>query len=158
MRMLLTIALFCTAATAAMAQTCDSTLWDHVYHGKFPTAKDRLKPIQDCITVTGTVISAAAEADGDRHIRLKVDKQFKKLLNAKNMTGEAGFLVVEPMCTHKVTQKDTTKEGVCKGFKQTIFKASMLNKHVSVTGVYVEDEEHGWREIHPVTSIEVASP
>jgi len=138
------------------AQQCDSSLWDHVYHGKFSTAQDRLKTIQNCVAVTGTVVSAAKEKDGDYHIRLKVDPQFKKLLNAKNQTAEAGFLVVEPMCTHKVTQQDTIDEGACNSFKQTIFKPSMLNKPVSVTGTYVQDQEHGWREIHPVTSIEVA--
>jgi len=64
---------------------------------------------------------------------------------------------VEPVCARRVTQADTLDEGVCDGFKQSIFKPSMLNKRVSVTGAYVEDEEHGWREIHPVTSIVLAS-
>ena len=137
----------------AESQTCDVTLWKHVYHGKFQTTKTRLKPLKNCITVTGKIESASPERDGDYHIRLRVDPQFKKLLNSKNMTAEKGFLVVEPMCSKKVTQSDTVAEGVCTGFKQSLYKTSMHSKRVSVTGVYVQDMEHGWREIHPVTSI-----
>jgi hypothetical protein len=29
----------------------------------------------------------------------------------------------------------------------------MKGKHVRITGAYVTDMEHGWNEIHPVTSI-----
>jgi hypothetical protein len=156
MRIAYLLILCSLSVVAASAQECDATLWKHVYHGTFPTAKNRLKPLRDCITVTGTVVSAKAEHDGDYHIRLRVDPQFKNLLNAKNRTGQAGFLVVEPVCARRVTQADTLEEGVCNGFKQAIFKPSMLNKRVSVSGAYVEDEEHGWREIHPVTSIVLA--
>jgi hypothetical protein len=31
----------------------------------------------------------------------------------------------------------------------------MKGKHVEITGAYVTDVEHGWNEIHPVTSIVV---
>jgi len=148
--------LFCIAAVPAPAQTCDSTLWKHVYHGsKFATAKDRLNVIKPCITVTGKIESASPEADGDYHIRIRVDSQFKNLLNGKNNTGQKGFLVIEPMCSNPVTQPDTLAEKVCDGFKQRLFKASMRSKRVSITGVYVQDMEHGWREIHPVTSLAV---
>ena len=138
-----------------MAQTCNATLWAHVYHGQFANAKARLKTMKPCITVTGINETAAKEADGDYHIRLRVDPQFKNLLNGKNNTGQKGFLVVEPMCANPVSQADTLSEGVCTGFKQSLYKAAMHGKHVSVTGVYVQDMEHGWREIHPVTSITV---
>jgi hypothetical protein len=135
---------------------CDDSLWNHVYHGTFAAAKDRLQVMKPCITVTGTVMSAPPEADGDYHIRLKVDPEFQDLLNAKNNSGQHGFLVVEPMCEVKPTQQDTIDEGVCDGFKQMIFKRSTtIGKRVRVTGVYVEDMEHGWREIHPVSSITV---
>jgi hypothetical protein len=85
-------------------------------------------------------------------MRLRVDPQSKKLLNSKKMTGQKGFLVVEPM-VKKVKQQDTIDEGVRTGFKQGMYKSSMHSKRVSVTGVYSQDMEHGWREIHPVTSI-----
>jgi hypothetical protein len=41
--------------------------------------------------VTGTIESASPEEDGDLHMRAKVDPQFKKLLDSKNMTGQKGF-------------------------------------------------------------------
>ena len=59
------------------------------------------------------------------------------------------------MCTTPPKQPDTKTEGVCNGFTQSIYKPAMLHKHVVVTGAYVTDAEHGWNEIHPVTSIEV---
>jgi len=134
---------------------CDPVLWSHVYHGKFPTAQDRLKVIQPCLTVTGVISSAEPETDGDYHIRLAVDDQFKTLLNDKNTSKEGGHLVVEPICEAPVTQTDAVQEGVCKNFKQTVFSLTMVGKHVSVTGAYVTDIEHGWNEIHPVSSIRV---
>jgi len=140
-------------ASAFHVDTCDASLWNHVYHGIFPTAKDRLKVFDPCIAVTGTIEVARPEADGDRHILLRVDPQFSKLLNAKNMTAEKGFLVIEPVCELKVTQPDTIKEGVCKSFHQNLYAAKLHGKHVSVIGAYIEDQEHGWRELHPVTSI-----
>ena len=144
-------------ASAFHATTCDASLWNHVYHGTFATAKDRLTVIDSCITVTGTIEAALGEIDGDRHIRLRVDPQFKNLLNARNMTGEKGFLVVEPVCELPVTQPDTLQEGVCQNFHPNLYRTSMHGKHVSITGPYIEDQSpnHGWREIHPVTSITV---
>lgn len=134
---------------------CDASLWKHVYHGsKFATAQDRLRPITACKTVTGTLHFVSYEDDGDAHLRLDVDPQFKKLLNAKN-ADEDYMLVVEDMCDKDPTQQDTIKEGVCNGWHQDLYNDSMNNKQVTVTGAYVEDEEHGWREIHPVTSIEI---
>lgn len=144
-------------AAAFHAGTCDDSLWNHVYHGVFPTAKARLKVIDPCITVTGTVADAFPEADGDWHVRLRVDPQFQNLLNARNVAGEKGFLVAEPVCEQPVTQADTLQEGVCANFHPSLYQTSMLNKHVSITGAYIEDEskDHGWREIHPVSSISV---
>lgn len=140
------------AATAP----CDAGLWDHVYAGdprRFHSPKDRLQIIQDCITVTGTIMHAKAEPDGDYHITVDLDVPFRNLLNARNQSGQHGFLVVEPVCENPVTQRDTKKEGVCLGFHQTVFMKDMIGKHVEITGAYVTDMEHGWNEIHPVTAI-----
>ena len=142
----------------ALAPTCDDSLWQHVYVGdprKFHSAKDRLKVITPCMRVTGTIFNAVAEKDGDFHIRVTVDSQFTGLLNAKNTSGQGGHLVVEPVCENAVMQKDTLKEGVCNGFSQNLYNASLKGKHVEIVGVYIEDMEHGWREIHPVTSIKI---
>jgi hypothetical protein len=128
------------------AQTCDPSLWDHVYH------RHRLKVMNSCITVSGKITYIRREADGDLHGRLLPDPQFRDLLNDVNLTVQKGNLVIEPMCTHPVKQKDAVN--VCKGFKQT-FPEFFVGAHVAVTGVLVLDSEsrHGWVEIHPVTSM-----
>ena len=122
---------------------------------KFSKPQDRLQIIQDCVTVTGTIISAKAEADGDFHIRLQLDPQFASMVNAKNRSGQHGALVLEPVCMNPVTQKDTIEEHACDGFAQHVYRPEMLKQHVRVTGAYVTDMEHGWNEIHPVTSISI---
>jgi hypothetical protein len=66
---------------------------------------------------------------------------FKHLLNAKNVSGQHGFLVVEPVCENPVTQADTLKEGSCNGFSQDVFTQQMVGKHVTITGAYVTDME-----------------
>jgi hypothetical protein len=140
------------------SEACDDTLWNHVYAGdprRFSSPKDRLHVLNPCITVTGIIMHARPEKDGDFHVTVNVDPSFKHLLNAKNVSGQHGFLVVEPVCENPVTQPDTVKEGSCNGFSQHLFTQQMVNKHVRITGAYVTDMEHGWNEIHPVTSITV---
>jgi hypothetical protein len=139
-------------------QTCDPSLWAHVYAGRFGRPQDRLRVNHPCATITGVIDPAhppAHEADGDWHIRLIVDPPFAVMLNAKNFSGQHGDLVLEPVCANRVTQRDTLDEGVCNGFTQQIYSPAMIGRHVMVTGVYVTDMEHGWNEIHPVTSITV---
>ncbi|MGA3211624.1 MAG: hypothetical protein ABSD20_09980 [Terriglobales bacterium] len=134
--------------------SCDPGLWFHVYHAGFPTAKDRLKVIESCKTVTGILHFVDYDADGNTHLRLDPDPQFRDLLNDRN-GAEGNMLVVVSMCDKKPTQKNAVAEGVCTNWHQHLYKSDMNNKHVSVTGAYIEDQEHGWREIHPVTSITV---
>src|SRR5215469_18065715 len=65
----------------AQGPSCDVSLWAHVYHGRFPSAEDRLQVIKPCLTVSGTIVGARAEADGDWHVQLDVDSQYPSLLN-----------------------------------------------------------------------------
>jgi hypothetical protein len=131
----------------AGAQTCDASLWKHVYH------HNRLTVIKPCVTVTGVITFIRREKDGDLHTRLKLDLPYEDMINHVNAVRQKGNLVLEPMCTHKVSQADA--QGACKGFHQA-FPALTVGSHVRVTGAYVLDHErgHGWREIHPVSSIE----
>lgn len=143
---------------APVGQICDPSLWAHVYAGRFGTPQDRLRVITPCITVTGVIDRdhpPAAEPDGDWHIRLILDHPFSAMLNAKNFGEQHGDLVLEPVCSNRVSQADTLQEGVCTAFSQNLYNHSMIGQHVAVTGVYVTDMEHGWNEIHPVTSITV---
>lgn len=133
--------------------SCDMSLWAHVYHGRFPSAEDRLHIINPCISVSGIIKAARREKDGDWHVLLDLDPEFSSLLNQANSEEQHGYLVLEPMCSNPVTQNDTLEEGVCEGFTQSIFGTDFIGQRVVVAGAYVIDMEHGWTEIHPVTSM-----
>jgi hypothetical protein len=60
---------------ALMSAPCDVSLWKHVYHGRMATARDPLVVQKPCTTVTGKVMSALKEDDGDWRNPLKVDPQ-----------------------------------------------------------------------------------
>ena len=98
--------------------SCDVSLWAHVYHGRFLSAEDRLQVINPCLTITGTIVHARPEADGDWHIQLDLDSEYRSLLNQANLEKQQGYLVLEPMCINRVSQTDTLEEGVCNGFSQ----------------------------------------
>jgi len=148
--------------SGAAATGCDSSLWDHVYN------KSRLTVISPCATVTGTVHIVRPEPDGDVHIQLTLDPPFSSMLNATNRSKQNGALVIEPMCDHTPTQPDAIfkqktayeiiagdwSSDVCSSDLQK-FPALTEGAHVTVTGSYVTDHDpgHGWREIHPITSV-----
>jgi hypothetical protein len=150
--------------TSSTGETCQTSLWKHVYHGTFSTAKDRLKVLEPCTTITGKIVKALPEKDGDYHIRIKLDAEFASMLNPVNKQslkhgGQGGYFVVEPMCANTVTQPDTVAEKVCTDFKQTLYDAkTMKDKRVRVTGAFVTDMDHGWNEIHPVSRMTVIQP
>jgi hypothetical protein len=145
-------------STGGTSAQCDSELQSHVYD---PT---RLIVQQQCIAVTGTIVDATAgenvhradgvrhEPDGDSHGWLRVDPAFKRLLDSGNMTDEKGNLVFEIICRYPITQGDAKK--ACQGYEDHV-QLPPVGSHVRVVGTYVHDNEHGWNEIHPVTSITV---
>ena len=148
-----------TDGTPPPADTCDSNLWNHVYHSY------RLMVKQPCIAVTGTIVDATAtqrvrqpdgvrhEGDGDTHGWLKVDPEFQNLLNAGNMSDEGGNLVFEIICRFPVRQKDA--RSACQGYTDHV-ALPPVGSRVRIVGVYVQDTFHAkWNEIHPVTSITV---
>jgi len=136
-----------TASKPFVATGCDASLWKHVYR-----ATQRLKVIQQCIEVTGTIHHVKSEPDGDDHIQLKLDSQFAGLLNNFNMVHQAGCLIVEPVCMGPVTQPDAVS--ACRDFHSPIRTAPAEGTKVKVLGSFVLDfeQDHGWTEIHPVTS------
>jgi hypothetical protein len=130
--------------TTTTPSACDDTLWEHVYHPQ------RLRVLESCRTVEGTIISIRKEEDGDMHIRMDVED--KSLLNERNLTGQHGDLVIEPVCVNQVTQADAV--AACGGFTSAL-PIPRVGERVRVTGAYITDREHGWNEIHPVTRIEI---
>ena len=129
----------------AMAQQCDQSLWHHVYQPK------RLTVIDICKTVSGTIVDRMRMADGDFHIRVKLDPQFENILKPANYAQQDGYLVVEPVC--QTPPRASEAAPFCENFHQNI-NIPPGGTHVSITGSYVLDEEHDrWAEIHPVTSI-----
>ncbi len=132
--------------TTSGASACDSTLWNHVYHSY------RLIPYSQCATITGVVYSLIHEADGDIHIRVTLDSAYTWMLNSGNIANQYGKLVVEPVCAVTVTQTDAI--AACTGFTNTVYIPN-VGEHVQVLGSYVLDNDHGWNEIHPVTSITI---
>lgn len=145
-----------TPVSAGMGQ-CDDSLWNHVYNPR------RLIVKQKCIAVTGTIVDASNgkwpdgvrhEADGDTHGWLKLDPEFKNLLNAGNLSNESGNLVFEIVCEFRVTQADA--KAACPSAYRSAVALPPVGSHVRVVGSYVQDTNHAqWMEIHPVTSIEV---
>ena len=94
--------------------------------------------------------SNIAEPDGDYHIRLLLDSQFAGLINARNVSGEHGDLVLEPVCEHGVTQRDAiaARAGVAPSVP-----LPAVGIHALATGAYVLDQAHGWMELHPLWDI-----
>jgi hypothetical protein len=72
-------------------------------------------------------------------------------IKAKEINGQFGDLVLEPICQNLVTQTDAIE--ACQNFQQSL-NIPPVGTHVTVTGSFVHDLDHGgWSEIHPVTSI-----
>jgi hypothetical protein len=69
---------------SSTGETCQTSLWKNVYHGTFSTAKDRLKVHEPCTTITGKIVNAVPEKDGDYHIRIKLDAEFASVPNSVN--------------------------------------------------------------------------
>ena len=126
------------------AESCNRDLWNHVYE------KDRLRIIQECTAVEGTVDSVHHNADGDVHIGL--DPENKSVLNLVNVMHAHRKLVVEIVCDHPPSGSDA--RAACRDFhSQTTIPN--VGDRIRVTGAYVTDRENGWNEVHPVTRIEI---
>lgn len=135
---------YATKTNVTSPSACDTSLWNHVYHPQ------RLQIVDQCKTVSGIIESAKAEKDGDYHIRLRLDQQYANLVNARNDQEQHGDLVLEPICENPVRQEDAIAS--CQGFRGNV-TVPPIGTHVQVTGSYVLDADHGWMEIHPVTTM-----
>jgi len=124
---------------------CNQSLWQYVYN------PGRLQVLNPCISVTGTVEEVRKEADGDIHIRFRLDQEFVSHLNENNISRQQGDLIVEPICQVKVRQPDA--EEPCSLYNGPYFEPVVGQRYL-VSGTYVHDADHGWNELHPVTSMQ----
>jgi hypothetical protein len=99
--------------------------------GVYHVQRLRLRSV--CRIATGVVDKVKFEAfDGDVHIDLRLDEGDRGLLSRGN-DAVAGDLVAE------IIPQDRGSVAVPE-----------VGARVSVVGPWVDDEQHGWREIHPV--------
>ncbi len=133
------------ASLQTTAAKCDQSLWQYVYN------PGRLQVLDSCISVTGTVDEVRKEADGDVHILFRLDQQFESLLNEKNISRQHGDLILEPICQGKVRQADAAEP--CSRYPGPYFELEIGHRYL-VSGTYVHDADHGWNELHPVTSMQ----
>ena len=113
----------------------------------------RLQVVRSCITVSGTVNATIYEADGDVHVRLRLDPASSNWTNSANDQYQYGYLVVEVVCVRTPTQTDAIP--ACQGYTNQIL-VPRAGEHITVTGPYVLDRaHHNWAEVHPVYSLVV---
>jgi hypothetical protein len=115
---------------------CDTSLWPHVYHNY------RLIIHDTCMSVTGHIDDSYSEADGDYHIRLNLDTQYRYMLNSLNISDEYSDLVCEPICVATITQSDAVAP--CAGVVNHVYLPN-IGEYVKITGPYCTDNDHGWK-------------
>jgi hypothetical protein len=136
-----------TSSISSTSGKCDQSLWNHVYQ---PT---RLRVVDPCITITGTITKIGLDPDGDTHVLLTPDSQFMQYVNKVNVKQLNGNLMVEAVCFHQPKHKMIGAVAACQNYESNVV-IPPLQSHVQITGSYVIDTETGgWAEIHPVTSI-----
>jgi hypothetical protein len=132
----------------------------------------RLKLQDRCMTISGTVDCLKSEPDGDVHIRLRPDTQFRRLLLPANslqtcVDQSDAHLVVEIIPQHP-EGVFRTNDADAGGFITPT--EPRPRDHIVVTGPYVVDTNvlhrilyqgrpaENWAEIHPAWAIKVDRP
>jgi hypothetical protein len=113
----------------------------------------RLRVLRRCVTATGVIHFAQRENDDDVHISFRVDRGDRYLLNNGNRKKHHGTLVVEivPADQPGCRKGEHVRFGTCTGAD---VRTPRRGERVRVTGPWVLDQPHGWREIHPAWRIE----
>lgn len=96
----------------------------------------RLRVLDFCRHATGRVASVRHEPDGDLHIDVALDPEYRDLLAPANRTQQHGNLVVEFMA----------RDG-------GHLPEPRVGQHIALTGAWVDDTQHGWDELHPVWAV-----
>jgi hypothetical protein len=116
---------------------------------------DRLQVLDPCKHAEGTVVDVAHEDDGDYHVWFKPDPGYESLLNGQNhfQARPAMLAEITPDCDLATNNPiDAQSAARCPRSKLPI---PSLGDHIAIDGPLVLDTDHGWREIHPVDSIQI---
>ena len=143
-----------TTSSSLSSKTCNQSLWNFIAN-----PPGRFKIINQCVTVTGTVLSINPEPDGDTDFPLALDTPYKNMVTKANFNPlMQGGIWCEMICQHPEISSEIEpfKRGECTGFNaRLIFNPlPQVGQHLVVTGTYLLDlREGGHAEIHPVSSI-----
>jgi hypothetical protein len=132
------------APVKLQAENCDRGLWKHIGE------KEKLHIVEECTAVEGRVAALSRAVDGDLYIEL--DPEQKSVLNLFNVMNGRSNLAVEVICEH--APANTAEQAACGAFHSQI-TIPKSGDRVRVIGAYVTDRHYGWREVHPVTRIEI---
>jgi hypothetical protein len=115
---------------------------------------DRLQVLDPCKHAEGVVVDVAHEDDGDYHIWFRADPGYEYLLNPNNhfQARPAMLAEITPDCPSSTNPPDAQSAARCPKTRLPIPK---LGQHIAIDGPWVLDTDHGWREIHPVESIQI---
>lgn len=100
--------------------------------------KKDLKILSECEKAVGKVKHVQEMPDGDYKFLLKLDKEYKSLLNKDNKKKTGGNLVVE------IVPKDQDSKYI---------EIPDKGDNVEVWGAWVIDKPKGWNEIHPAWKV-----
>ena len=114
---------------------------------------DRLQILDPCKHAEGVAVDVANEDDGDYHIWFRADHGYEYLLNPQNhfQARPAMLAEITPNCDGG-NPPNAQSASRCNKSGLVIPK---LGDHVAIDGPWVLDTDHGWREIHPVDSIQI---
>ncbi len=91
-----------------------------------------------CRRITGSVQDVRDEEDGDIHILVQLDPQYRDMLMPSNHSEQNGDLVVEFM------PRDYGH-----------LPRPSIGDRLVLVGAYVDDTEHSWAELHPVWAVSI---
>lgn len=100
--------------------------------------KKDLKILSECEKAVGKVKHVQEMPDGDYKFLLKLDKEYKSLLNKDNKKKTGGNLIVE------IVPKDQDSKYI---------ELPDKGDNVEVWGAWVIDKPKGWNEIHPAWKV-----
>jgi hypothetical protein len=141
------------ANTSHAAEKCIPLLWKFIAN-----PPGRFKILNQCVTVTGVVLTVQYEPDGDTDFSLALDPPYKNMVTQANFNPlMRGGIWSEMICQHPESSSvEAFKKGECIGYNGPIFRVPQTGEHLLVTGTYLLDiREGGHAEIHPVSSLQL---